>query len=87
VDVSGTPFEVNVTVAGVTEPTPANTLTDFGNVSALGFTTNALPPLATLALNVPEPVSDMVPVDPQARLNEMGDTLNGVVVTVSPLAP
>ncbi len=78
---------MNVTLAGVTAPEPATTLTDFGSVSALGFTVNALPPLATLALNDPEPVSDMVPVDPQAILNDMGDMLNGIVVTVSPFAP
>ena len=87
VAVSGTPFEVNITLAGVTEPEPATTLTDLGNVSEVGFTTNALPPLATLAENVPVPVNDIVPVEPQAILNEMGDMLKGTVVTASPFAP
>jgi hypothetical protein len=85
---TGVPLEVKVTIIGETTiPVFAEKLTEFGRVAAVGVTKNPLPPPDTLVVNVPVPIKETLVELPQDIVNPVGDTLNGIVVTASPLAP
>ena len=84
------PFDVMVTVTGeTTTPVFAEILMSvLAMAPTVGLTANPPPPpLVTLAVTVPVPDRNVVTEFPQDMLNAVGDTLNGVVVTVVPLAP